>query len=117
MHWQLCASRKQRAQLWKRVYSGSERSKALNGDLLTTSERITAFTSTTTPTILELEAVIAAVRLHHGREITGIFSRICLRNRDNLVEFGRALAQLDRVFVAIYPAREAPIGNRFTSPV
>lgn len=61
---------------------------------------------------VELEAAIAAVRLHHpGREITGIFQpHLFTRTRDNLVEFGQALAQLDRVFLLpIYPAREAPI--------
>ena len=61
---------------------------------------------------VELEAAIAAVRLHHpGREITGIFQpHLFSRTRDNLVEFGQALAQLDRVFLLpIYPAREAPI--------
>jgi len=61
---------------------------------------------------VELEAAIAAVRLHHpGREITGIFQpHLFSRTRDNLVEFGRALARLDRVFLLpIYPAREAPI--------
>ncbi|MGB0249788.1 MAG: glutamate ligase domain-containing protein, partial [Flavobacteriales bacterium] len=57
---------------------------------------------------VELEAAIAAVRLHHpGREITGIFQpHLFSRTRDNLVEFGQALAQLDRVFLLpIYPAR------------
>ena len=61
---------------------------------------------------VELEAAIAAVRLHHpGREITGIFQpHLFSRTRDNLVEFGQALAQLDRIFLLpIYPAREAPI--------
>lgn len=61
---------------------------------------------------VELEAAIAAVRLHHPeREITGIFQpHLFSRTRDNLVEFGRALAQLDRVFLLpIYPAREVPI--------
>ena len=61
---------------------------------------------------VELEAAIAAVRLHHpGREITGIFQpHLFTRTRDNLVEFGRVLAQLERVFLLpIYPAREAPI--------
>ncbi len=61
---------------------------------------------------VELEAAIAAVRLHHpGREITGIFQpHLFTRTQDNLIEFGRALAQLDRVFLLpIYPAREVPI--------
>jgi UDP-N-acetylmuramate--alanine ligase len=61
---------------------------------------------------VELEAAIAAARLHHpGREITGIFQpHLFSRTRDNLVEFGRALARLDRVFLLpIYPAREVPI--------
>jgi UDP-N-acetylmuramate--alanine ligase len=61
---------------------------------------------------VELEAAIAAARLHHpGRKITGIFQpHLFSRTRDNLVEFGRALAQLDRVFLLpVYPAREAPI--------
>ena len=55
---------------------------------------------------VELEAAIAAVRLHHpGREITGIFQpHLFTRTRDNLVEFGRALAQLDRFFVAHLPS-------------
>ena len=61
---------------------------------------------------VELEAAIKAARLHHPeREITGIFQpHLFTRTRDNLVEFGRVLAQLDRVFLLpIYPAREAPI--------
>ena len=61
---------------------------------------------------VELEAAIAAVRMHHpGREITGVFQpHLFTRTRDNLIEFGRTLAQLDRVFLLpIYPAREAPI--------
>ncbi len=61
---------------------------------------------------VELEAAIAAVRIHHpGREITGVFQpHLFTRTRDNLIEFGRTLAQLDRVFLLpIYPAREAPI--------
>lgn len=61
---------------------------------------------------VELEAAIAAARLHHpGREITGIFQpHLYSRTRDNLAEFGRVLAQLDRIFLLpIYAAREAPI--------
>ena len=61
---------------------------------------------------VELEAAIKAARLHHpGREITGIFQpHLFTRTRDNMLEFGRVLAQLDRVFLLpIYPAREAPI--------
>ena len=61
---------------------------------------------------VELEAAIKAARLHHPeREITGIFQpHLFTRTRDNMVEFGRVLAQLDRVFLLpIYPAREAPI--------
>lgn len=60
----------------------------------------------------ELEAAISAARLHHpGKEITGIFQpHLFSRTRDHMVEFGQALALLDRVFLLpIYPAREAPI--------
>ncbi len=60
----------------------------------------------------ELKAAISAARMHHpGKEITGVFQpHLFSRTRDHMVEFGQALALLDRVFLLpVYPAREEPI--------
>ncbi len=60
----------------------------------------------------ELQAAIDAARVHHpNQEITGIFQpHLYSRTAAHLKEFGRILAQLDRVFLLpIYAAREEPI--------
>lgn len=60
----------------------------------------------------ELEAAIGAARmLYPGKKITGIFQpHLYSRTRDFAPEFGKALSELDMVYLLpIYPAREAPI--------
>jgi len=49
--------------------------------------------------------------LYPGKKITGIFQpHLYSRTRDFAPEFGKALSELDMVYLLpIYPAREAPI--------
>ena len=78
-------------ELWRRVYSGLgvqgiERRFAYH------VERITAFTSTTTPTIRGTKRPLRQCGCRGGSQ--EIFQpHLFTRTRDNLVEFGRALAQ------------------------
>lgn len=62
----------------------------------------------------ELNALIDGVKgLYPGRKITLIFQpHLFSRTQDLAVEFGKALTQVDRVFLLdIYPARELPIAG------